>query len=123
VPGQLIYPFEPLFFIQTPNEVWLIWQRDHMVRRVFLTDEHSPNLKASWFGESIGHYENGDTLVVDTIGLSANPLSYIDNFRTPHTEKEPCLSGLHIHPQVLVFFHNGTSTRLPWAGRDCLKER
>jgi hypothetical protein len=24
VPGQPIYPFEPLFFIQTPNEVWLI---------------------------------------------------------------------------------------------------
>ena len=88
VPGQLIYPFEPLYFIQTPNEVWMIWQRDHMVRRVFLTDKHSPDVKPSWFGESIGHYENGDTLVVDTIGLSANKLSYIDNFRTPHTENE-----------------------------------
>ena len=87
VPGQLIYPFEPLYFIQMPNEVWMIWQRDHMVRRVFLTDKHSPAVKPSWFGESIGHYENGDTLVVDTIGLSANKLSYIDNFRTPHSEK------------------------------------
>ncbi len=87
VPGQLIYPFEPLYFIQMPNEVWMIWQRDHMVRRVFLTGKHSPRIKPSWFGESIGHYENGDTLVVDTIGLSANKLSYIDNFRTPHSEK------------------------------------
>src|SRR5207253_6625780 len=32
------------------------------------------------------HYENGDTLVVDTLGLSTKN-SYIDNFRTPHTEK------------------------------------
>jgi hypothetical protein len=88
VPGQLIYPFEPLYFVQTRNEVWMMWQRDHVVRRVFLTDKHSPNVKPSWFGESIGHYENGDTLVVDTIGLSANKLSYIDNFRTPHSEKE-----------------------------------
>ncbi len=32
----------------------------------------------------IGHYE-GDTLVVDTIGI--NDKTYIDNFRTPHTEK------------------------------------
>ncbi len=24
-----------------PKEVWMIWQRDHMVRRVFLTDQHS----------------------------------------------------------------------------------
>jgi hypothetical protein len=32
VPGQLIYPFEPLYFIQTPQEVWILWQRDHLVR-------------------------------------------------------------------------------------------
>jgi hypothetical protein len=64
----------------------MMWQRDHMVRRIFLTNRHSTNLKPSWFGESIGHYENGDTLVVDTIGLSTKN-SYIDNFRTPHTEK------------------------------------
>jgi hypothetical protein len=98
VPGQLIYPFEPLYFIQTPNEVWMIWQRDHMVRRVFLTDKHSPNLKPSWFGESIGHYVNGNTLVVDTTGLSANKLSYIDNFRTPHTEKEHVVERFTISP-------------------------
>ena len=87
VPGQLLYPAEPFYFIQTPKEVWMIWQRDHLVRRVYLTDKHSDNIKPSWFGESIGHYENGDTLVVDTIGLSTKT-SYIDNFRTPHTEKE-----------------------------------
>ena len=86
VPGQLLYPAEPLFFIQTPKQVWMIWQRDHMVRRIYLTDKHANNVKLSWFGESIGHYENGDTLVIDTIGLSTKN-SYIDNFRTPHTAK------------------------------------
>jgi len=86
VPGQLLYPFEPFYAIQTPKEVWLIWQRDHMVRRVFLDRPHSKTIKPSWFGESVGHYENGDTLVVDTIGLSTKQ-SYIDNFRTPHSEK------------------------------------
>jgi hypothetical protein len=58
-----------------------------MVRRVYLSDRHSENVKPSWFGESIGHYENRDTLVVDTIGLSTQN-SYIDNFRTPHSLKE-----------------------------------
>jgi hypothetical protein len=87
VPGQLLYPAEPFYFIQTPKQVWMIWQRDHMVRRIFLTDKHSESVTPSWFGESIGHYENGDTLVVDTIGLSTKN-SYVDNFRTPHTEKE-----------------------------------
>jgi hypothetical protein len=97
VPGQLLYPFEPLYFIQTPKEVWMIWQRDHMVRRVFMTDQHSESVTPSWFGESIGHYENGDTLVVDTIGL-ATKNSYIDNYRTPHTEKLHVVERFTIEP-------------------------
>jgi len=97
VPGQLLYPFEPLYFVQTPKEVWMMWQRDHMVRRIFLTDQHSEHVMPSWFGESIGHYENGDTLVVDTIGLSTKN-SYIDNFRTPHTEKLHVVERLTIDP-------------------------
>jgi hypothetical protein len=43
---------------------------------------HSKNPKPSWYGESVGHYE-GDTLVVDTIGL--NDRTFVDNYRTPHT--------------------------------------
>ena len=85
VPGQLLYPAEPFYFIQTPKQVWMIWQRDHMVRRVFLTDKHSETVKPSWFGESIGRYDNGE-LVVDTIGLSTK-MSFLDMFRTPHSEK------------------------------------
>ena len=87
VPEQLLTPAEPFYFIQTPSEVWMIWQTDHMVRRVYLTGQHSETVQPSWFGESIGHYENGDTLVIDTIGLSTKN-SFIDNFRTPHSEKE-----------------------------------
>ena len=95
VPGQLLYPTEPMYFIQTPKQVWMIWQRDHMVRRIYLTDKHSENVKPSWFGESIGHYENGDTLVIDTIGLQTkNKNSYIDNYRTPHSGKAAC-RGAH----------------------------
>jgi hypothetical protein len=86
VPGQLLF-LEPMYFIQTPNQVWMKWQRDHFVRRIYLTDRHSENVKPSWFGESIGHYEGGDTLVVDTIGLAGGEYHYIDSFRTPHTDK------------------------------------
>jgi hypothetical protein len=86
VPGQLLF-LQPMYFLQMPNEVWMIWERDHFVRRIYLTDKHSENAKPSWFGESIGHYEGGDTLVVDTIGLAAGTYHYIDSFRTPHTGK------------------------------------
>ena len=63
----------------------MVWQRDSLTRRIHLTDKHSEYVKPSWFGESIGRYENGE-LVVDTIGLSPK-MTFIDMFRTPHTEK------------------------------------
>src|SRR4051812_4719949 len=63
-PGFLLYPVQPVYFIQSPKEVVMIWQADHMMRHVYLNVPHSANAKPSWFGESVGHYE-GDTLVVD----------------------------------------------------------
>jgi hypothetical protein len=83
VPGFLLYPANPVRFIQTSREVLMIWQQDQQVRRVILNQSHSAHPKQSWYGESVGHYENGDTLVVDTIGL--NDKTFIDNYRTPHT--------------------------------------
>ena len=50
---------------------------------VYLNVPHSVSPTPSWYGESVRHHENGDTLVVDTIGL--NDKTYVDNFRTPHT--------------------------------------
>ena len=50
----------------------------------WLNVPHSANPKPSFYGESVGHYE-GDTLVVDTVGL--NDKTFLDNYRTPHTDK------------------------------------
>jgi len=86
VPGQLLF-LEPVYFLQKPDEVVIMWQRNNTVRHVKLTDKHSANVKPTWFGESIGHYENGDTLVVDTIGIAGGKYHNIDNFGTPHTDK------------------------------------
>jgi len=74
-----------IFFIQTPEKVLLIWRGDNQVRHVYMNVPHSADVKPSWFGESVGHYEDGDTLVVDTIGL--NTKTFVDNYRTPHSEK------------------------------------
>jgi len=50
----------------------MVWQRDHMVRRIYMTDKHSEHVKPSWFGESIGRYEPDGSFVIDTIGLSTH---------------------------------------------------
>jgi hypothetical protein len=84
VPAMLLNPIL-LYFIQTPKEVWMVQLADHRVRRVYLNEPHSANPRPSWYGESVGHYEGGDTLVVDTIGM--NDKSFVDSYRTPHTSQ------------------------------------
>src|SRR5215475_11217613 len=76
VPAFMMAAVEPIHFLQTPKQVTMIFSGDAQVRRVYLDVPHSANLKPSWYGESVGHYE-GDTLVVDTIGL--NDKTFIDN--------------------------------------------
>ena len=74
----------PLIILQTPKKITMIEESSQMVRHVYMNEQHPANLKASWLGHSIGRYE-GDTLVIDTVGL--NTKSFVDAFRTPHTEK------------------------------------
>jgi hypothetical protein len=85
VPGFMAYGGpEPVYFIQTAKEVWMIYTGDQQVRRIYLDVPHSVAPKPSWYGESVGHYE-GDALVVDTIGLTTR--TPVDPYRTPHTDK------------------------------------
>lgn len=72
--------------LQTDKEVIFLFMQDHQVRRVRLNSQHPANLKPSWYGDSIGHYENG-TLVVDTIGTKLGPIPLVDQFGTPFSEK------------------------------------
>jgi len=96
VPAFLLHPAQPIYFIQTQDKVLMVWPPNHEVRHIYLTDKHSANLIPSWYGESIGHYENGDTLVVDTIGL--NDKTFVDNYRTPHTTQLHVIERFRINP-------------------------
>jgi hypothetical protein len=93
VPAFLLLPATPVYFLQTPKEVWMIWMQNHQVRRVYLDVPHSASVTPSWYGESVGHYE-GDALVVDTIGISDK--SYVDNYQTPHTNQLHVIERFHI---------------------------
>ena len=120
-PGQLLFPAEPIYFVQTPKEVWIFWQRQQEVRRIYLDVPHSPNPKPSWFGESVGHYENGE-LVVDTVGfLDRQEFDFVDNWRTPHTkdmhviERFKILDGGRTLQATVTVDDPGTFNK-PWSG-------
>jgi hypothetical protein len=120
VPGFVLYPAQPIYIVQTPKEVTMTWQADHMVRHVYLTDKHSANPKPSWFGESIGHYEDGDTLVIDTIGLTTK--TFVDNYRTPHTDKLHVVERFKLvnaetRIEVTLTIEDPGAFTMPWSAR------
>ena len=53
VPGFLLYPVHPIFFIQTSNQVVMTWGQDFQLRHVYLNVPHSASPKPSWYGESV----------------------------------------------------------------------
>jgi hypothetical protein len=75
----------PTQLVQQPDRVTILYAYDHQVRRVRLNQPHPAQVTPSWYGDSVGHYE-GDTLVVDTVGIKVGRYSMIDWYGTPHTQ-------------------------------------
>jgi hypothetical protein len=78
---------------------------------------HSAHPALSWYGESVGHYE-GDTLVVDTIGL--NDKTFVDNYRTPHTTQLHVVERFRLVDggktlQAVITVNDPGAFNMPWS--------
>ena len=106
-----------IFFVQTPEKVLMIWRMDNQVRHVYMNVPHSGNPKPSWHGESVGHYQ-GSTLVVDTIALLDHPLSFVDNYRTPHTDQLHVVERFRLidedNVEVNIYVEDPGAFTTPW---------
>ena len=71
--------------LQHADGVTLFYLSDHQVRHIRLNAPHRADMHPNWQGDSVGHYE-GDTLVIDTIGIKLGPFSTVDRNGTPHSE-------------------------------------
>ena len=105
--------------LQTPTEVIFLYERDHQIRHVYLNRPHSGDPGHTWYGESVGHYE-GDTLVVDTIGL--NDKTDSDRFGTPHSDKVHVVERYRLSEdgraiESLVTIEDHVAFTTPWSGR------
>jgi hypothetical protein len=75
-----------LDMVQRKNDIVIFpTQGSGAVRRVRLNSSHPRSLKPTPSGDSIGHYE-GDTLVIDTVGIQLMPYTVVDRFGTPQSE-------------------------------------
>ncbi len=70
--------------IQQPDKITILYANDHEVRHVRMNQPHPAQVTSTWYGDSVGHYE-GDTLVIDTVGIKVGPFAMVDMYGTPHT--------------------------------------
>jgi len=86
-PGGVPYIFafeQGMQFLQQSNKITIVYDYDHQVRHVRMDQPHPARVTPSWYGDSVGHWENG-TLVIDTIGIKIGPFAMLDIYGTPHS--------------------------------------
>jgi len=84
-PVPFIYKNFGLQILQQPDRITMLYEQDHEIRHLRMNQPHPAQVKPSWYGDSVGHYE-GDTLVIDTVGTRTDrPFAMIDLYGTPYT--------------------------------------
>ena len=120
-PGPFIYKNFGLQILRNkPDELTLIYDQDHEVRRVRMNSAHPANVKPSFYGDAIGRYE-GDSLVIDTIGQ--NTKLPVDAYRTPHTEKLHVVERYRVYAtpfgkrlELVIRVEDAGTFTMPWKG-------
>jgi hypothetical protein len=85
-PGGVPFGFSTpgMLMIQHPGMITIFYGSNEF-RQVRMNQPHPAQVMPTWYGDSVGHYE-GDTLVIDTVGIKIGPFAMVDVFGTPHTE-------------------------------------
>ena len=90
-PSTRCAPYNPPFvfamqlgmrFLQKRDAITILYNQDDQVRQVRLNGKHPDHVTPTWKGDSVAHYE-GDTLVIDTVGIKADAQSVVDRYGTP----------------------------------------
>lgn len=111
---------EPVQILQTEDQITILYQRGQQIRRIDLNREHPENITPSWYGHSVGHYEGGDTLVIDTIAQDTR--SEVDRFGTPRSEAMRVVERYRVAEDrqslTIEFMVEDPKTfTTPWSGR------
>jgi hypothetical protein len=104
---------------QTAQEVYILSEMDHWVRRIYMDGRgHPDGYPSTWMGHSIGKYE-GNTLVVDTAAI--NETTWIDTLGHPHSDALHLVERFrrpnHDTLEIEVTFDDAKTYTKPWTGK------
>jgi hypothetical protein len=110
---------EPVPYIFWTPTIWMLQQPDNIIifhgtqfRQVRLNQPHPTQVAPTWYGDSVGHYE-GDTLVIDTVGIKADrPFAMVDMYGTPYTE------ALHVVERYRLLDYEAAKKELERAAKE-----
>src|SRR5215468_4532398 len=98
--------------IQKPDKIVMIYRHGNEVRWVRVNESHPAHPTPSWHGDAVAHYE-GDTLVVDTVGMRVDrPYAMIDLFGTPYTK------ALHVVERYRLLDHDAAKDEIARAAKE-----
>ena len=93
-PSNQCAPYQPPYafsiqlgveMLMKKDEIVMLFPQDDQVRHIRLNSEHPKTVSPTPMGDAIAWYE-GDTLVIDTVGVKPGRVSMIDRYGTPLSE-------------------------------------
>src|SRR5580692_2439406 len=116
---RLLTDLLPFEIVQVPGRVLLLFERDYAVSHIWTDGRKLPeDPDPTYMGYSIGKWE-GDTLVVDTIGLKDR--TWIDRAGHPHSDALHVVGRFrrvaHDRLQIDWTFNDPKAFTKPWTGR------
>lgn len=98
----------PIMILFAPDLAVITYMRALQARIIYMNQNHPLDMKPSYYGHSVGHWD-GNTLVVDTI--SFNDGTPVDMLGTPHTEQLHVVERYHV-------IENGETLRVDFTVED-----
>ena len=124
IPQMMFGPRLPIQILETPGQVSILFEDFMNFRIIRLNKAHKEDPNPNFMGDSVGHWE-GNTLVVDTIGLSER--TTLDPIGTPHSDDLHVVERIRRVDsdtiEVVVTFEDPKTFTKPWTSRTSFQPR
>jgi hypothetical protein len=85
-PRNLLFELRPFQVVQAPNKMLILYQYQRVWRVIWTDGRELPkDPDPSWYGYSVGKWEDDYTFIVETVGTDER--TWLDNAGNPHSSK------------------------------------